>query len=447
MNPADKEALIKMLAVGALTGTGAGLIGNLRKHYKLLEQQADESERIRARSVVPASPVEKMAKGLSPFWGGVGIAGGLGLGVLSKNVVDKLYQSVRRKELQRQLADAEEAYAAALLTERDALAQKSASNLRMSELILPLMVASLPVAAIGSGIATNKLLDQHFGPQAATGRVPKLKPDQLPALVAQQELEERERLEKEQRARTKGASWTFDDDIFTHLLGTVCAFTKAADLRNLVRAVALGRGKELEKHAAEFGFDSALDICKGADNHAVDAKQFEVALMRLAKTASMRPCVEILIAAEMCEHMPHQVKLASTLAYKPQADMLELLQKQAQLLRAQAFDFMEDEEDLSKQASDIEGGNIPRKMSDVKLVEYLDGYLEKKAGIFSEKGTGLRPTYDSQSVRPSMESDPDSAGDDPSIFEQPPKDPIDVILQRDGGQGSTEENAGQQLAT
>jgi hypothetical protein len=343
---------------------------------------------------------------------------------------------MRRKELERQLQDAEEAYTSALLAERDAVVKKaSGSYPRLTELIGPAMIAALPIAAIGSGIATNKLLDKHFGPQATTGGIPRLRVSDLPALNAAEEEDE-----DEKDPRSKIASWGYDDDVFCHLLETVCSLTKAADVRNLVRAVAAGRGKEIDKHAAAFGFDAVFDVVKGADNHAVDAKQFAAAEVRLAKSAALRPCLEMLLAAEMLEHFPHQVKLARTLAAQPQGEMLDLLQKEAQLRRAWAFSYFEDTLGLEKAAAEISEATRP---SDLKIVEAMDSYLEKRAGIGEQiRRTTTIPVYDTQAARPSIESDPEAGGDDPSAFEQPAQDVVDMAMQRDGDtHTATEEKA------
>lgn len=425
MSPHEKEVLMKLIGSGALMGTGWGLYSNLKKHHKLLKEQAELDEQARARSISPVSDFEKEAKGIPATFGGLGIAGGLGAGILSKKVIDKLYAELRKKELGIQLRDAEEAYTEALLNERDALAKTAGSRVRFSELIPAALVASLPIAMLGSGVATNQLLEKHFGPQPGEGGVSRLRVEDLPAIVADEERDE----EGEELERRKSACWTREDDVMSHLLSTVCSFTKAAGLRDVLRAVALGRGPELEKVAGEHGIETMFDVAKGAENHPVDAARFEAAKVRLLKTASLRPSVEVLVAAEMLEHLPLWTKLASLVADQPRVEALGLMEKEAQLIRAAAFGF-EEGDDLVKTAT-------ADRVTSRDLVEAMDEYLTKAANASESLRSSLTTDlYGGHSAKPAMESSPNPKGDDPSALEQPAKDPVDLAMRRTAEDGS-----------
>ena len=241
MNPDSQKLVRDLLLTGAIGGTGIGLVRNLIKHQKFLQQQAQAYERI-APSEEEEDATKKQA---SPLAQGLGVTGAVALGLGANHLVDKAYRELRRKELVKLLGDAEEAYAERLLAEAEAKKKqltkraaelattfsgstKSARTPDMSDALSWLLFGSIPLAALGTGVFAHRMLDKTFAPTPGVGTIP-LKANQLPAIVRKRQLEDEE--------SEKTASWlSEEDEVFCHALGTVCPSDRWSAFRHGARA-------------------------------------------------------------------------------------------------------------------------------------------------------------------------------------------------------------------
>lgn len=431
MSPEQKTVLNLSLA-GLLGGTGVGLLRNMMKHQKLLSRQADNAEHLEDpdEALMKAAAehfgfLEKAGLFENALAGGLGVTGGVAGAFVGNELVDRLYNHLRKKEMQRMLADAEEGYTDALL--REAEQEKAARMPDGVELVEWLGLASLPLAALGSGVFTHRLLNRAFSPDPANSGVPNLEVSDLPAIQRRRDNEE----DDSQAALGKSASLLSDpEEAFCGLLGTVCAFTKASSLRNFVKAVALGRGPELEKASRAHGMEAALDLAKGAGDYAVSQRAFELAKIRCVKTAHWRPVLTLLTAAELNEAAPGQVKIARLIPEKDQDILCTIMIDHHKLARAVAFDAWDGEPD----------GEVKR-LSDRELIKVCDAYCKVATADDIPRDSSI-PMYDADAGQPSQDSCPQDSTEKPDAVAQPPIDIIDMALTKEDDNGAVPMMAG-----
>jgi hypothetical protein len=418
MNPDSQKLVTNLLLTGALGGTGVGLLRNVIKHQKLLSEQAAMYEKIQPPEEAMAEAHTKVA---GPIAQGLGVSGAIATALLANAGVDKVYQSFRRKELEKMLGDSEEAYAERLLAEAESKKPqltkkagelsgliKEARTPELSDALQWLLYGSVPLAALGTGVFAHRMLDKTFSPTPGVGTA-QIRTDNLPAIVKKRQLEEEE---------TKEASWlSEDDEAFCHALGTVCALQKAAAVRDFVKAVAFGRGAELEDATRQYGFETALTMTKGAGAHQIDGQRFALGLVRAVKTAAWRPQLMLLTAAEILEHAPGQVKLAGMLDEAIQDSLLGATILRAKFARLNTFDAM------TGTPEDLTPG--------LDKMAAVDEFCKTAAGAALFPRRSDIPVYDAGSEAPSEDSHPQDQTEKPDALAQPPTDIIDMALAGD----------------
>ncbi len=419
MNPDSQETIAKLLLAGALGGGGLAAIQNMAKHQQMLQEQAahfdkleqpDEEELAKVSRAASTGYLRtKLASG-RVLPAATGVVGGVAASMASYALVNRLAKQLRAKELQRMLVDAEEGYNEALLREAEASRAKRANvgGYTPTELSLIMLASSLPLAGLASGVFTNRLLKKTFDP-APSQSPSDINPDSLVAV----------RRKRQQDDNTKKAyapgSFTDEDEALCRLVGVVSAFEKASWLRGLIKAVGNGNGPELEKLAMQRGFPAVLDATTSSCSLPIDDPTFAVACIRTVKTAAWRAPLELLVAAEMVEHAPGQVKLASTLLERDQELLLENFVLGGRLAKAAALGAFEGE------------GSSDLPDSDSKLLHVLDACLKQANADTPARSPGI-PMYDSDSGAPSADSDPEENTEIPDALAQPPTDVIDKVL-------------------
>lgn len=435
MNPDSTKLVTNLLLTGALGGTGIGLIRNVMKHQKLLQEQADAYEQIQPPVAETDEAQAPHIKAAGPIAQGLGASGAIALGLAANHGIDKLYQGFRKKELEKLLADAEEAYAERLLAESDAKKLditkkadqwsvelvKEARAPELSDALEWLLYGSVPLAALGTGVFAHRMLDKTFSPTPGVGTT-QIKTENLPAIVKKRQREEDE--------NAKEASWlSEEDEAFCHALGTVCAFQKAAGVRDFVKAVAVGRGPELEDATRQYGFETALSMAKGAGAHQVDGQRFAIGLVRAVKTAAWRPQLMLLTAAEVLEHAPAQVKLAGHLEEDFQDMLLGTTILRAKFARLNAFGAL--------------AGDATALSPGLNKMAAVDDFCKTAGGSPFPRRSDI-PVYDAGSEAPSEDSHPQEQTERPDALAQPPTDIIDLALagdKKNNGVGSNKATA------
>lgn len=319
-----RNAVLKYLTGGLAVGSSAALVTSLMRDIHKKNQRAkldstSDDDILYLKSGSDKSAFVDMSKfmwgpGLAMTSAGLGIGGGY-------MAVSKLYSMLREKKLQKELDEAQRAYVSTLKAEKSAGAHRGYTP---GELLSGIPLMTLITAALASGAVTNMALDKAYpSPTKPTRKNPRrivIERDQVTPEV-----------EKEAQE---------------HLAGVVLesgGIDKSSSLPDLIGAVAEGRIDEVRHNTREFGWDSALDLVKGASRD----------ISKLEKLASARILIEdpylstgfnTLVASEFSAMGPSYVKAAQAVedpsayvklaAALQQATREELAQEITQELKA-----------------------------------------------------------------------------------------------------------------
>lgn len=420
---AGRDTFKKLLGAGVLAGSGIAGIDALRRHMELLKAQAEaETARDKARETVALPYFDKAAAG--PQWlptaGGI-LAALLG-GAVSHKAVTSAYDAFRKRELARMLQDAEEGHTDALLREHDTLAKQAASGsaIKPREWLVPLLLASLPAAALASGYGVQRLMNRTFEDEdPALADPATIGDEQMPAVLIQ-------------RQRDKKAA---REDLLQLMLDTAVTFKEARELRALTTAAAAGALPEMTEIVTDQGFDKLASVLldRGYDQVKPDPVSYAVGSLLLIKSATFRPTLELLTAAEIQEQAPGICKVASNLDRTTGDWLVELAAKTARCLRGDRLGLLEfNEEELSKQASAQE---ILPEFGDDSPEMMLQALLDQQNGMPPETDAERRDQDDDtaqdlalMSVDQSEDSHPDAMPQPEDAIQKDPQDVVDHVF-------------------
>ena len=365
LSPADKQNIIKMFTAGTAAGGAAGLAVSLGHYLKKLRQRSEEvatdDDDTLYLNLKRASQGESLED--SPLAPGLAIAGGA-LGSLGGYMlVRKMYNKMRRNQLQAELDESQTAYVKALSDEKLASSEGS-RPMTPGENFIGLPTAALILTALGGGVLTHKLLDQAYPRPKAPTRVG-------PRRVVFRRADGEE---------DKTASIT-DQDANEFLAMTVLAqpgLEKVSSLPDLVSAVADGRCLEVAKNVREYGWDTAFETIKGASRELSDFEK--VCSVRLCfENPILSPGFGVHLASEFSEMAPTYVKLASALSpdvKESLEDVMAHMQVGFKTDTLQASpDELPSETDTLQSTSDEE---IERTLMDVLPIDLMDRVEERK---------------------------------------------------------------------
>lgn len=199
--------------------------------------------------------------------------------------------------------------------EKSAAMNPEGKPMGMTEWLTSTPVALTLLAALSSGALAHRALDRTFplpkhdksvGPK----RVVLRKEDSY--TDSEDELDE--------NGNPKVASYDkvsssdqFDDGL-EFLVHTVLSNTKKAnvsELRTIVGAVANGQREHFCHNLLEYGYDTAIDMIKGAEEfYPKDRAAQVLAVGQCVKTAELNPVIGVLAAAEYEDCAPHFMKAA-----------------------------------------------------------------------------------------------------------------------------------------
>lgn len=293
---------------GLLGGSAYGAAAIMRKHLQTLARQAEQESLQNRRSEFQ----EELRKSSGLLTSGIGLSGGVLAAVMANQGIQSSYDFWRRKELQKQLENAEQAYVEATLKEAELTKQSSSENPLITsgsrpttnQMLKAVLTGLVPITFYGSTVLTRSILDKAFGPDLTKAKR-QMSLAELPAV--------REKLREEKAADQvddfygKSAKVNQREDRDIGLYGIASALPEARQFRDLLGAVSAGRIGELEKLASEAP-DSDLLFCvtkgAGANWGAISKQRREVAKLRLVKSAYLRPAATLLACAEIADHAP-----------------------------------------------------------------------------------------------------------------------------------------------
>lgn len=312
LTPRSKELIKNYILGGAALGGSGALLSSLINYINTLKAQTGEDENKEDDDTLYLN-VGKQAgesSGLADFAsGGAAITGGILSALGSYALVRKIYQTIKRKQLQEQLDKAQQEFIGS--AEEEAMeAQKKAADgeaMGIGELSYSAPIAFSLLSAIAAGALTNAALNKSF---------PRIKKPSNAApkrIVVRKKKEDEEESDEEKNAYEKVAAAQQYDDA-TEFLVHLCMGSKSAsksDLVDIVHAVAQGRGSEFTTNMLELGFDSAMNTVKGASEISISPQQKQFAIGYCVKSAALSPVIQLLAAVEYNDMAPRFTKIAS----------------------------------------------------------------------------------------------------------------------------------------
>lgn len=347
LTPRSKELIKNYLIGGAALGGSGALLTSLVNYINTLKQQvpSDKEKEDDDTLYLNVNKSANESSGATDLAaGGVALTGGLLSTLGTYALVRKLYQNIKRKQLQEELDQAQQSFLTDAQQEADVKNAAVGEPMNLAELAWSAPTAFTLLSAIAAGALTNKALDKTFP------RVKKPKDSAPKRIVIRKNPKEEEEDEEE-----KMASIEQTDDAVEFLMH-LCMGSKSAsqsDLVDIVYATAQGRGPELISNILEYGFDSAMDTIKGASEIDITPAQKQCAISYCVKNAALNPIVTLLAAAEYNDMAPKFTKIASL----QNEDCLETLVKIAgtigALNRAEMSEKLDISFEISKQANDM----------------------------------------------------------------------------------------------
>lgn len=334
-------------------GGSAALLTSLVNYINTLKQQAPKDEEREDDETLYLNVGKSAGDGAGPSdlaAGGLALTGGLLSTLGTYALVRKMYQNIKRKQLQEELDRAQQSFMQSAESEGEAKQAATAGGqpMGLAELSWSSPVAFALLSAIAAGALTNKALDKTFP------RVKKPK-DTAPKRIVIRKNPQEEQEDEEKNAYDKLASAEQYDDgleFLTHL----CMGSKSAansELVDIVHAVAQGRGPDLTSHILEYGFDSAMDTIKGASEVNISAARKQAAISYCVKSAALNPIVSMLAAAEYNDMAPKFTKIASLQNEECIDTLLKIAGTIGALNRAETADKMAIDFEIAKEANDM----------------------------------------------------------------------------------------------
>jgi hypothetical protein len=319
LTPRSKELIKNYLVGGAALGGSGALLTSLVNYLNTLKSQTkkdtDEEDDNTLFLNVNAKKAEDVNKSHAADFaaGGMAMTGGLLSTLGTYALVRKLYQNIKKKQLQEQLDKAQQEFIQSAEAEGEAKRAAQAgpgTAMGLGEIGVSLPVAFALLSALAAGSITNMSLNKYF---PRLKKKTDLAPKRIVIRKTPEEQEQQPELEEEKNAYDKIAQEEQESDALDFLIN-ICMGSKAAsqsELVDIVHAVAQGRGADFTQHLLEYGFDSALDTIKGAGEVPITAERKQYAISYCTKSAALSPGVALLAAAEYNDMAPRFTKISS----------------------------------------------------------------------------------------------------------------------------------------
>lgn len=350
-----KHLIGKYMMGGAAVGGSAALATSLMNYLSMLKDQGDAARDTSAdddvlyltlnkKQQLPAKPNSRIRQPgkRASIGGGVALTGGALATLGSYALVRNLYQKYKKKQLQGELDSVQNQFLDVVSNEGKSAAMQPApvapagKPMGMSELLTSTPVTLTLLAALASGALAHKALDKTFP-------VPKRnKPIGPKRIVLRRQKEDYYDQQDELNPDGTPKTASYDsvpaldqyDDGLEFLIHTALADSKKAsvsELRTILGAAANGRREEFANNMLEHGYDTAMDLIKGAEVHyPTDRASQILTVSKCVKTAELNPVLGVLAAAEYEDMAPHFMKASGSLSKENK----EILVKMAGVLGA-----------------------------------------------------------------------------------------------------------------
>ena len=386
----EKVMLIKLLMGGAMAGGAAGLATSYGNQIKTLHEEANRANKdpiVRLPALPDGLNMQKYAADASaapvdhtdkpPGIMALALAlPALGIPALfTYAAARRAHQSYKKKDLEKEVVDSEEAYLESLrktaTEERSIYANPEGRPFLTPEVWGMLTAGVVPLSGIAAAYMTNKLLDKSF-PVAKKPRTPqririRRQEPQRPADENDSETADYRDPEDEgdtpidvESEEVKEASYydLDESDAVEFLVRTVLGNPKVAAVSQLPELI-LNGSVDYTQTSNTFmfrGVDAGFKHVKSASRGSwADSLDRAAGIHLMVKSASLGPSVALLAAAEFAEAHPMICSQAALLDPRVGAELIKFAALQGATARAvdvEKFLMESGEDDFSKTAAD-----------------------------------------------------------------------------------------------
>lgn len=395
MNDRDKQLIAKFLLGGAGLGAATAGAASLIDYVKYLNQKAKMENEPNALDD-DTIYIDRKIPGVksASLNAGIAVAGGVGAGVASYVALAKLYQMMKKKQLQKDLDEAQAVYT-------DAVTKEAADGkpISQSELLMSgAPIGALLLAALASGAITYQSLKKQF-PSIADSRKENLKRkamlDSTPSRVETRYVDE-------DGNPIKMAS-TADLTERDYALGMAFAgfMAKQANddnalLDSLYAAVIAGRHSDLCEAVAAQDTTAILDMTKTASDLSADLNANGLALVSavLAKTPELQGMYALATMDTLFEKSAYFLDKVTTMddetiaiLCKVAATMGEGMIKEVPMIGSPVVvdETEEEEDDEDETDSEDEPEEDEMDMDGNYLVQQIMEMIQSNPKMFKEK--------------------------------------------------------------
>lgn len=252
--------------------------------------------------------------------------------------VRRLYQSERRKQLQREHDAAQRSYFLNVIdpqgihNELDPQVKEASIFSGVTGTVLAAMILS----GLGTGYVTNKILDKTFPPLKPPndGHV---RPSRVVIRSQPTTTDDKDGMVKVKEASEEDE---ISAEAIEHLIRTVIGEEKRASdsgFGDLIHAVAQGRADEILDHI-DLGIDTVFELVKGASEKPVSKLDKAVAISWLSHDPAMSTALQPILAAEVYDMSPTFCKLARHLDEEDAKDLVGVVESIVYEVRLNAFE-------------------------------------------------------------------------------------------------------------
>jgi hypothetical protein len=404
--PEDKQLIMNYLKGGLYLGGSASLATSLIGYLRDLKQRADKyketSESDDDTMYVDLPAVSKSAtftddltNTLTSFSApGLALTGSMLTAGGSYYLVRKLFQQLKKKELQDEMDKAQHAFVNSLNEENMANKEAAVGD----SMTFPSFLAAYPVtlmllSTLASGALTYKSLDKAFPavkpPQRLAPKRVVLR-RQRPSGV-EDSVDDSTSASDAKEASASDAEFASGVELLAHML---CMQKNASsDVSDIVHAVAAGRHDEFVNNLLEYGLDAAMDSIKGASDDDISEEQKAFAILKCTKSAALSPSFSLLVASEYNDMVPNMVKLSSEVDEEQRELLVKIAGALGESLRRNILssgDIM----NLVKEAQPIEEPKDDDDFQEMNYDHLLDIIMNQLHTMRPKEQAGAMPDLD-----------------------------------------------------
>lgn len=362
IDPRTAELLKRYVLAGGAVGAGVGVGTSVANYLSYLKNKSDaqKADNTSGDDDILYVDVPTTKRANVSAWPGVGGGLALAAGTLSmvaaNALVKQLYNKVKKKNLQKDLDESQQMYWDSAI--KSAAALPDGKPMSSTELVASSPVALTLLAAVASGMITNKALSHYF-PARDSGIDPM-----------------KESKPKQVKIRYKDMQKVAAEEIPASMDFALASLVDGLDkqasyLPDLVHTAASGGLDTFISNFRDLGLVSALELTKGASSLEVDSDAKYLGICALNRNPETAPVIATLLEAELLDRLPYFHKIA----YETEQEDQEVVIKLAAALADDVADSVIDR----KTDSDVKENDDNEDSADGKGYKILSNILSQHA--------------------------------------------------------------------